>query len=614
VTPSHIRVAAALLFVGLPMCLVAAPAVAQIPDPVADSIRADSIRADSTRRADKAEYDERFLAERAKGDVRMPVHPRLGDDGPMAEGVRVVFSRDSAVWMQAQTLGDLLAEVPGTYLWRGGWLGAAELPSYRARGAGSAEYFLDGVPYQALGPDSTAVDPASMGLSLLDRVEVERWPGQLRVLLFTRRHERLATHSAIGLARGTNSMTRLQLELDARGRSGVIFGIGVDYFNSGVTAGQTGDFFRNTPLWLQFGWTPNARRGVVLQLVRATPRRLSATTLGDESAPDALDGARADWLLRGYLRKRDDGMGTGLDILAGVSTWDGNEVSQTSGRIGASASWRAPSASASVTALYQSLWTPLDLRARVGWTPTTALAVNGEGVLQLHDGGRSAQWVGGSASLALLRHVRLQGSVRAGQVVALPSVESDEAQTILDAEGTVGWESRAVGAHVGIARTDGFRAPAFGTFSPIVSTIAAAPATTWFTARGRIVPFNWLAVDGWYETPLSDAPEGLPVDHLRGTASIRSKFLRRFQSSAFDFKASVGFERWGVGVLGRNGAGTVVNQVAQNYVRFRLQLAIESFTIYIERSNTLGETVGYVPGLPIAQAAQTFGVRWGFTN
>ena len=47
------------------MCLVAAPAAAQIPDPDADSIRADSLRPDSTRRADKAEYDERFLAERA---------------------------------------------------------------------------------------------------------------------------------------------------------------------------------------------------------------------------------------------------------------------------------------------------------------------------------------------------------------------------------------------------------------------------------------------------------------------------------------------------------------------------------------------------------------------
>jgi hypothetical protein len=532
----------------------------------------------------------------------------------MAAGFRVVFSRDSVVWMQAQTLGDLLAEVPGTYLWRGGWLGAAELPNYRARGAASVEYFLDGMPYQALGPDSTAVDPASMGLSLLDRVEVERWPGQLRVLLFTRRHERLATHSLIGLARGTNSLTRIQLELDARGRKGIIFGLGVDYFNSGVTAGQTGDFFRNTPLWLQFGWTPTARRGVVLQVMRSTPRRLSPTSIGDEAAPDALDGTRVDWLLRGYLRKRDDGMGTGIDVLAGLSSWDGNDVSQSSGKFGASASWRAPTASASVTAIYQALWTPLDLRARVGWTPSSALAVNGEGVFQLHDGGRSAEWVGGSASLAVLRHVQLRGSVRAGRMVALPSVETDEPQTVLDAEGTVGWESRAVGAHVGIARTDGVRTPAYSTFSPIVSAIAAAPATTWFTARGRLVPLNWLAIDGWYETPISDAPEGLPVDHLLGTASIRSKFLRQFQSSAFDLKASVGFERWGVGVLGTDGTGTVVNQVAQNYVRFRVQLAIESFTIYIERSNTLGQLTGYVPGLPIPQGAQTFGVRWGFTN
>ena len=605
---------AALLLVVLPLIVAAAPAAAQSPDPVAASLRADSIRADSSRLAAKAEYDERFLVQRAKGEVRLPVHSRLGGDGPMAEGFRVVFSRDSVVWMQAQTLGDLLAQVPGTYLWRGGWLGAAELPNYRSRGAASAEYFLDGVPYQPLGPDSTAVDPASMGLSLLDRVEVERWPGQLRVLLFTRRHPRLATHSAIGVARGTNSMTRLQLELDARGRGGVTFGLGVDYFNSGVTAGQSGDFFRNAPVWLQLGWMPTARRGVVLQLMRSSPRRLSTTSIGDTTAPDALHGSRSDWLLRGYLRKRDDGMGTGIDVFAGLSSWDGNDVSQSSARFGASASWRAPTASASVTAIYQTRWTPLDLRARVGWTPSTLLALHGEGVLQLHEGGRSAEWVGGGASFNPLRHVQLQGSVRAGQVVALPSVQTDEAQTVLDAEATVGWESRAFGAHVGVARTDGFRPPAFGTFSPIVSSIAASPATTWFTARGRVVPFNWLAVDGWYETPLSDAPEGQPVDHMLGTASIRSKFLRRFQSSAFDLKASVGFERWGVGVLGTDGSGSVVNQVAQNYIRFRIQFAIESFTAYIERSNTLGQVTGYVPGLPIPQAAQTFGVRWGFTN
>ena len=293
------RLAAAVLLVVLSALAAATPAAAQIPDAVADSIRADSIRTDSLRRAEQAEYDERFLVQRRKGDERLAAHPRLGDDGPMADGLRMVFSRDSVAWMQAQTLGDVLAHVPGTYLWRGGWLGAAELPNYRARGAASVEYFLDGVPYQPLGPDSTTVDPASMGLSQLDRIEVERWPGQLRVLLYTRRHERLSTHSLIGLARGSNSLTRLQLELDARGRKGIIFGLGAEYFNSGVTPGQPGDFYRNTPLWLQFGWTPSARRGVVLQLMRSTPRRLSATSIGDTLAPDALDGKRADWLLRG---------------------------------------------------------------------------------------------------------------------------------------------------------------------------------------------------------------------------------------------------------------------------------------------------------------------------
>jgi hypothetical protein len=307
-------------------------------------------------------------------------------------------------------------------------------------------------------------------------------------------------------------------------------------------------------------------------------------------------------------------MGIGVDVLAGLSTWDGNLVSQSAGRVGGSASWRAPTASASVTALYQSLWTPFDLRARGGWTPTTSFAVNGEGVFQLHDGGRSAQWLGAGVSYALLRHVRLRGSVRAGRVVALPAVESDEPQSVLDAEGTVGWESRLLGAHVGLAQTAGFRAPAFGTFSPIVASIAEAPATTWLTARGRLAPFNWLAVDGWYETPLGDAPEGLPVDHLLGTASIRSKFLRAFKSSAFDLKASVSFERWGVGVLGSDGTGSTVNQVSQNYLRYRIQLGIESFTAFFEQSNTLGQVTGYVPGLPIQQGAQTFGVRWGFTN
>jgi len=57
-----------------------------------------------------------------------------------------------------------------------------------------------------------------------------------------------------------------------------------------------------------------------------------------------------------------------------------------------------------------------------------------------------------------------------------------------------------------------------------------------------------------------------------------------------------------------------VNQVAQNYLRYRIQFAIESFTAFFEQANTLGQVTGYVPGLPIPQGSQIFGVRWGFTN
>jgi len=111
-----------------------------------------------------------------------------------------VFDRDSIEWGHASTVGDLLLQVPGVYLWRGGFVGRPEPVNYQGRGATSAEYYLDGLPYVATGVDSVAVDPALFSLSFLDRIEVERWPGLLRVHLVTRRHDRRAPRSRIGIA------------------------------------------------------------------------------------------------------------------------------------------------------------------------------------------------------------------------------------------------------------------------------------------------------------------------------------------------------------------------------------------------------------------------------
>ena len=94
---------------------------------------------------------DRYLAATARNDTWVPPLPYIGAEGPRASGARIVFTRDSMDWAMAQTLGDLVALVPGSYLWRTGWLGTAALPNYHARGATSVEYFLDGLPYVAVG-------------------------------------------------------------------------------------------------------------------------------------------------------------------------------------------------------------------------------------------------------------------------------------------------------------------------------------------------------------------------------------------------------------------------------------------------------------------------------
>ena len=79
-------------------------------------------------------------------------------------------------------------------------IGRPEPVNYQARGAGSAEYYLDGLPYVPAGVDSLAVDPALFSISFLDRIEVERWPGLLRIYLFTRRHDRSGPSTTVPTA------------------------------------------------------------------------------------------------------------------------------------------------------------------------------------------------------------------------------------------------------------------------------------------------------------------------------------------------------------------------------------------------------------------------------
>ncbi|HEU4525187.1 MAG TPA: Plug domain-containing protein, partial [Gemmatimonadales bacterium] len=207
--------------------------------PVVSAQILDDTLAPDSLAEDTVDYTARFLEAQGQVSLRVPVLERIHPPGPHAPFTRTVFTRDSIEWGHAQTVGDLLTQVPGIFLWHGGFIGRPEPINYQARGASSAEYYLDGLPYVAAGVDSVAVDPALFSIGLLDRIEVERWPGLLRVYLFTRRHDRLAPRSRIAIARGDGDFARYEGALESRYQNGLGFALAGDYLNSPTASGDS---------------------------------------------------------------------------------------------------------------------------------------------------------------------------------------------------------------------------------------------------------------------------------------------------------------------------------------------------------------------------------------
>ena len=600
--------------------LAAPPLAAQVT--LADSIRADSIRADSARRDSvnnrQAITTARYLEATSKRDTRVPPLPMLGAEGPRANGARIVFTRDSIDWSMAQTLGDLVATVPGSYLWRTGWLGTTARPNYRGRGSGSVEYYLDGLPYVAVGPDSLAVDPTVFALSLLERVEIEEWPGVMRVYLYSKRYDRVAPRSLVGLGRGNNGLTAFQVQLEKRSPDKVSFGVAGDYYNSGRLNGTSGSFYLNTQAWIQLSYMPTPRAGLVAQYVTMSPKRQDEVSLSSTGRTVlGTVGGRSDLFLRGFLRKRDDGLGPGIDLTVARTHFGSdsvNIISQDIWSVTANGTLRTPTTSATLSAAYRSRWTTLDLGATAGWTPVRRVGINANAVFQLLSASRTSAWVGVQASASPFSHVILRAGGRIGSVVQAPSIEADTAQKVMEASGSIGWESRILGVEVGVSRTSAWNPIAYQPTQLFISQITPSAATNWFTARGRFDPTNWLSVGAWYSNALDIMPEGQPPQHARVMGTVRSRFLRKFPSGAFDLKASLGLERWSVGFLGADAFGTPLALPSQMYLETLIELRIQTFVVYFSRANLLSEQPGYVPGFSVTPLATTFGVRWGFLN
>ena len=564
---------------------------------------------------DTVDYTARFLEAQQQVGVRVPVLPLVQPPGPRPALTRTVFTRDSIEWGHAATVGDLLTQIPGVFLWRGGFIGRPEPVNYQARGPTSAEYYLDGLPYVAAGVDSIAVDPALFSISFLDRIEVERWPGLLRVYLFTRRHDRVAPRSRIAIARGDGDFARYEASLERRFTNGIGFTVAGDYLNS-PTASGTSSGYSNTQIWLQGNYLPTPRVGLQYQLIRSGPNRrpfVVADPLPNDTIGPGIDATRTDAQFRASWRAAEEGVGPRIDLLYGRTGWDGSGIRQQVNQVGGALAYRTPTLSVGASAFHRTRWTALDVRATAGLNPVPAVAVSAEAVHQRHYGGRNSDYLGVSAGLQPMRGLALTGSARLGKLVAAPAIASDTAQEISDYEAAIGWERERLGVRVGFSHTAPFSPFAYAEF-PRIASIGAVPEVDWLTARVRLAPLRWITLEGWYSDPRETTPEGIPPTHSMAAVTLRSKFLRQFPSGIFDLKLRVSVETWGRGVIGRDAAGTPVTLRGATFFRSLLQIQLQSFSLFWDRTNLSASELTYVPGFEIPAYGSVFGVRWEFLN
>lgn len=597
---------------------------AQIPD---------STRADSAAVSDTTDSSELFLRSYEEGRNRVPVHPRLGRPEMLPAGTRIVIDRDSLEWHTAQSVSDLLTRVPGTYLWRGGWIGRPEPVVYQGRGAASTEFLIDGMPVIPLGPDSLGVDPSLLALSFFDRVEVERLPGLLRVHLFTRQHDRLPPRTRVGVSSGDFDIARYIASLEKRTRGGFGFALAADHLAVPLRSGDQGGY-SNTQGLLQATYVPpESPWRAMVQLLLNNPQRKTVRAVNDAGAlqPDTLSqgllGSRSDLQLSLLYQPDPTGLGLSAGLLASRSSWreDSTEIAlgspdghilwvdQAVSQIGVHATYRTRTTSLNGLARYRSRWTPGEVRAGASVSPRDGVVASVEAVGQQHSGARTSRWLLGRAGVALPFGGRVAVQGRVGSWVDLPSLETRQADSRVDAGLLIGIDRPRFAVEAGYWRTDQFAPEPFPLYRGIDSLLPLG-STRWLTVSARVAPLQWFVLDGWYSNPVGTAPQGIPPTHSIINATVQSRYLPTFRSGIFALRLRGTVENWGTSVLGLDPAGDPLTLKGATFVRAQIQLQIGSFIAYYDRANTQASRLGYLPGLPQLRLASSFGVRWEFSN
>jgi hypothetical protein len=547
-------------------------------------------------------------------DSFQPQLPRLGPpQGPLPAANRIVFDHDALWFSGAFTLGELLQQVPGVFLVRGGWYGQPEVIQYAGQGASSVEVYWDGFAIDPMGADSGGIDIGTLSLGLLQRVEVERLPTVLRVYLISDVQTLRRPRTETSFATGDASTNTYRLRYLNRWRGGIGLGLGLEDLSTGSANFGSGGSSSVT-LWGKGSWIPSSRFGVEYQAMSVAVKRSPFSTAGAGGSLGS-NRRRTDLILRGYAATRSDGMGLHFDALAGSSSYTDTasaldrHVLQAAAILG----YRAGHWSAEGTARIRDSDTPFEGQLRLDVSPLAPLTVSGALDARSLVGGRRSLDASLAAELRLWPALVLHGALRARRAVATPAALGDTVQRVSDAEGGVSLASRYLDLDATIARHGAYAPPVYGSFGPTVLVYPDSAAST-ATLTFALKPARFLSLSGWYRRPLGSAPSAYePPDHSRLSATFRSRLLPILRRGAFDFIAQVAMEAWGQGAIG-DSAGTPVVLPGATVIDYRIEMRLVNAALFWTIRNVQNQHYALVGGIRMPSAAQRYGVRWEFTN
>ncbi len=554
------------------------------------------------------------MAEEPAPPLALPVPASEVPFGPLPPHTRYVYTRDSILWSGAQTLGELVADIPGVYLTRTGFLTQPRYTQQGGRGGSVLQVYWDGVLWEPLGNDTLFVDPAQIPLVYLRRVDVEVTPARVKVYLVSERNELRETRSMVRVMSGSFGSAAYSALFQHHWLSGISLDLAAHFLGTdGLNNAAQADQF---DVWAKLGWMPSDKVGATYQVVRREFDREEVEAGGEAAVPE-LRGARTDFLFNLFAGARADGLGFRAEGGLASSSWSPDSgTALTDERVRqawAQLRYARPSWSAVLRGRLADARTTAALEGRFGWVPLPGIVLAGDAYWREHERDRTSKGVHASAGLHY-GLASLIGEASWDDAVQAPALPNDTAVSAFDWAVKAGIDTKWLTGYAGLAHRDDYEPLPYPDLV-LIPELRPSPAATYLVTDLHVRPARWLTLSGWYSDPVEGETADLqPPRHGRWEVTLRSKFWPTFRSGVFDLKLQVAGESWSTGSAGLDAGGSPIVLPGATFYEFYVSFQIVSFTAFWNLRNSRLTEAEFIPGLEYTGNTQLFGVHWTFSS